>query len=353
MSPLGYRPADPVRRPHRPTRSSSCAASCIRCGISASWSATRCASSTSSRRWRRTTPSSCWRCSTRGRWPGFAVLFERFRRVFHTASTHAYILKSLLELIDERHAGFNATLYQLEPDVKEAPGALRDLTATRTIAMLTDPLLLRRGPADPARFDRGGGFPAARAFVAASECGSQSERAQPRAAGANGGAAGISRRRAASARRAADERLLPARAHRQPLARLGAQGRRRCRSGRTSASRATASASSIRFRRRATPRPGLGRFRPRSMPIPTVSEEALSCIQQHVDRYRADDFFPDASDQCGVARSAQAAAGTLRRVSRRCTTAGCSGACSPSSRRSRGGWCATSTTSTRSTSTRC
>jgi hypothetical protein len=45
-------------------------------------------------------------------------------------------------------------LYQLEPDVKEAPGALRDLTATRTIAMLTDPLLLRRGPADPARFDQ-------------------------------------------------------------------------------------------------------------------------------------------------------------------------------------------------------
>mgnify|MGYP003693593433 CR=1 FL=1 len=35
---------------------------------------------------------------------------------------------SLLGLIDERHAQFNATLYQLEPDVKEAPGALRDLS---------------------------------------------------------------------------------------------------------------------------------------------------------------------------------------------------------------------------------
>ena len=28
----------------------------------------------------------------------------------------------------------------------------------------------------------------------------------------------------------------------------------------------------------------------------TVSEEALSCIQQHVDRYRADDFFPEAAN---------------------------------------------------------
>ena len=89
---------------------------------------------------------------------GARPLFERFGVLFHTADTHAYILKSLLELIDQRHAGFNDTLYQLEPDVKEAPGALRDLTATRTIAMLTDPLLLRRGPADPARFDQAEDF---------------------------------------------------------------------------------------------------------------------------------------------------------------------------------------------------
>src|SRR5262245_25566631 len=89
---------------------------------------------------------------------GLRVLFERFGVLFHTAATHAHILKSLLELIDARHAAFNATLYQLEPDVKEAPGALRDLTAARTIAMLTDPLLLRRGPADPARVDQAEDF---------------------------------------------------------------------------------------------------------------------------------------------------------------------------------------------------
>ena len=84
---------------------------------------------------------------------GARVLFDRFNSLFHTPETHAHILTSLLQLIEERHSRFNATLYQLEPDVKESPGALRDLAATRTIALLTDPLLLRRGPADPARFD--------------------------------------------------------------------------------------------------------------------------------------------------------------------------------------------------------
>jgi len=33
-----------------------------------------------------------------------------------------------------------------------------------------------------------------------------------------------------------------------------------------------------------------------------VSEEALSCIQQHVDRYRADDFFPEAADRAALLR---------------------------------------------------
>ena len=64
---------------------------------------------------------------------GARTLFERLGTLFHRPATHAYILRSLLQLIEERHAKFNATLYQLEPDVKEAPGALRDLMAARTI----------------------------------------------------------------------------------------------------------------------------------------------------------------------------------------------------------------------------
>ncbi|HEY7055290.1 MAG TPA: HD domain-containing protein [Vicinamibacterales bacterium] len=78
-------------------------------------------------------------------------LFGRFQEAFHTPQTHAFIVSSLERLIDERHAQFNGTLYQLEPDVKDAPGALRDLAAVRTLAALTDPSLTRRGPEDPQR----------------------------------------------------------------------------------------------------------------------------------------------------------------------------------------------------------
>src|SRR5437879_3700746 len=72
-------------------------------------------------------------------------LFNPFEDAFHHAGTHAHVIGALNTLIDSRYAQFNDTLYQLEPDVKEAPGALRDLTAMRWIAALTDPSLLRRG----------------------------------------------------------------------------------------------------------------------------------------------------------------------------------------------------------------
>ncbi len=53
---------------------------------------------------------------------GARALFDRLGTLFHQPATHAFIFKALLQLIEERHAKFNATLYQLEPDVKEAPG---------------------------------------------------------------------------------------------------------------------------------------------------------------------------------------------------------------------------------------
>jgi [protein-PII] uridylyltransferase len=84
---------------------------------------------------------------------GDPALHGRFVAAFHRPETHAAILELLGQLIDERHARFNGTIYQLEPDTKDAPGALRDLLAVRTIARLTDPGLLGRGPADPARLD--------------------------------------------------------------------------------------------------------------------------------------------------------------------------------------------------------
>jgi [protein-PII] uridylyltransferase len=82
---------------------------------------------------------------------GDPALFTRFQEDFHSPQTHAFIVGALGRLIDERHAQFNDTLYQLEPDVKDAPGALRDLTAIRTLASLTDPALIRQGPEDPER----------------------------------------------------------------------------------------------------------------------------------------------------------------------------------------------------------
>jgi len=80
-------------------------------------------------------------------------LFDRFMTAFHQPDVHAQILTMLLTLIEERHKKFNDTLYQLEPDIKDAPGALRDVTAARTIAALTDPTLAGRGPVDSARLD--------------------------------------------------------------------------------------------------------------------------------------------------------------------------------------------------------
>jgi [protein-PII] uridylyltransferase len=80
-------------------------------------------------------------------------IFDRFGQAFHRPHLHAQILAMLLRLVEERHQRFNDTLYQLEPDIKEAPGALRDLTAARTIAGLTDPSLLGRGPVDAPRLD--------------------------------------------------------------------------------------------------------------------------------------------------------------------------------------------------------
>jgi [protein-PII] uridylyltransferase len=76
---------------------------------------------------------------------GEPALFERLRASFHMPRTHAHVFGALQSLIDARHARFNATLYQVEPDVKDAPGGLRDIAAARTIAAVTDPFLLQRG----------------------------------------------------------------------------------------------------------------------------------------------------------------------------------------------------------------
>jgi [protein-PII] uridylyltransferase len=46
-----------------------------------------------------------------------------------------------------------------------------------------------------------------------------------------------------------------------------------------------------------------------------VSEEALSCIQQHVDRFRADDFFPEAADRAALLKLLKPRTGLYDRLS--------------------------------------
>ena len=241
-------------------------------------------------------------------------LFDRFSALFHTPETHAHILTSLLQLIEERHARFNATLYQLEPDVKESPGALRDLAATRTIALLTDPLLLRRGPADPARFDDAEDF----LLRVRSALHMETDRNQNV----------LSHE---MQERIGDLLGYPGTEPRQRVERLMSDYFRHAR----------IVARSLEWARKTAPAPvgpnlGLSRDGIRFLdPIqaardPTswigafqaaidggteVTEEALSCIQQHVDRYRADDFFPDQSARAALLGLLKPRAGLYARLS--------------------------------------
>jgi [protein-PII] uridylyltransferase len=75
-------------------------------------------------------------------------LFDRFSEVMRAASPqwHPQMLEALIRLTDERHSQFHETVYQLEPDVKDGPGGLRDIWATRTMLKLGGDR--RRAPRD-------------------------------------------------------------------------------------------------------------------------------------------------------------------------------------------------------------
>jgi [protein-PII] uridylyltransferase len=230
---------------------------------------------------------------------GARQLFDRFATAFHTASTHAFILRSLLDLIDQRHAGFNDTLYQLEPDVKEAPGALRDLSATRTIALLTDPLLLRKGPTEPARFEDAEDFLLRVRSVLHLET------------GRNQNVLGHELQE-----RVAELMGYPGADAHQRVERLMSDYFRHARIVSRSLGWARRSAplpvgpnlglsrDGIRFmdpiQAARNPASWVGAFEAAVQHGAAVSEEALSCVQQHVDRYRADDFFPEAGDRAAL-----------------------------------------------------
>ena len=86
---------------------------------------------------------------------GDASVFERFDTLVHGPASvwRQPTVQALFGLVAERHRHFNATIYQLEPDVKEAPGALRDVAAIRTLVALTQPGTTRSVPATSGRLD--------------------------------------------------------------------------------------------------------------------------------------------------------------------------------------------------------
>lgn len=66
----------------------------------------------------------------------FAAALHRFRGP--REAWRESVLAALLQLTDRRHAEYNDTIYQLEPDVKDSPGGLRDVSAARVLASLAD-----------------------------------------------------------------------------------------------------------------------------------------------------------------------------------------------------------------------
>jgi [protein-PII] uridylyltransferase len=76
---------------------------------------------------------------------GETRVFDQVREHARNPSAFASLVDPLLELVHQRHAQFNDTLYQLEPDIKQAPGGLRDAAVCRHLRVL------RPGaPVDPA-----------------------------------------------------------------------------------------------------------------------------------------------------------------------------------------------------------
>lgn len=79
---------------------------------------------------------------------GDRELISRLHEAMRISATEwrSQILSALVTLTDARHGEFQDTLYQVEPDVKDGPGALRDVWASR--------MLLRLG-GDRRRVERG------------------------------------------------------------------------------------------------------------------------------------------------------------------------------------------------------
>jgi [protein-PII] uridylyltransferase len=245
---------------------------------------------------------------------GPAGLFDRLTATFHQPSTHAYILRSLQRLVEERHATFNSTLYQLEPDVKEAPGALRDVMAARTMAALTDPSLLTRGPADVARVDEAEEFLFRVRSVLHLESGRNhnvlSHELQERAAEALAYPGAETRQRV--------ERLMSDYfRHARTVTRVLDWTRRSA--PMPVGPNLGLSRDGVRFlvadQAAREPASWIGAFQAAIDAGTEVADEAVSCIQQHVERFSSKDFVPTEASQAAVLRFLRPRQGLYARLS--------------------------------------
>jgi len=244
---------------------------------------------------------------------GDAALLDRIAARVSTPAAHARILDALKRLIGERHARFNDTFYQLEPDIKDAPGALRDLWAARTIAAMTDPALLDRGPTDSPRLGDAEEFLLRLRSILHLEHKRNnnvlSHEIQERAA----------------------ERMGYTGAPRQQVERLMGDYFRHARAVSRSlrwvrqnapvpvAANLVQSRDGVRFvdadRARTHPERWLSLFQAALDAGTSVADESLTWIQQRVDRYRPEEFFPTSAEQTALLMFLRPRAGLYERLS--------------------------------------
>ena len=230
---------------------------------------------------------------------GDATLLEQFLAASDFARTAARTLESLKGLIAARHGQYNDTFYQLEPDVKESPGGLRDLFGAQAIAKLSDPDLLQRGGAGPHALDDAEEFLFRVRSVLHLETGRHqdvlSHELQERVADRLQYPGGTPRQRVERMMgdyfrhaRAIDRSLRWAlRAAPVPVGRnlVRDDGQVRFVDARAAADR---------------PETWLAIFQAAIDANSSVSDESLSCIQQHAGRFEPRSFFPTAAHRTGL-----------------------------------------------------
>ena len=89
---------------------------------------------------------------------GDEVVFDRLALLARDARYLRSALDPLMALVAERHQQFNDTLYQLEPDIKSAPGGLRDIVAVRHLRLLRPDVTSRENGAGAGRLDEAEDF---------------------------------------------------------------------------------------------------------------------------------------------------------------------------------------------------